>query len=53
MSITGNNAKGEVLHERELRRRWAGAEKIAIVAETYESGVTIRLVARRLGVAPN
>jgi putative transposase len=37
----------------ERRRRWAAAEKIAIVAETYESGVTVSLVARRHGVAPN
>ncbi len=53
MSMTGNNAKGEVLHGPERRRRWAAAEKIAIVAETYEPGVTVSLVARRHGVAPN
>ena len=53
MSMTGNNAKGEVLHGPERRRRWAAAEKVAIVAETYEPGVTVSLVARRHGVAPN
>lgn len=51
MSMTGNNAKGEVLHGPERRRRWAAAEKIAIVAETYEPGVTVSLVARRHGCA--
>ena len=53
MSMTGNNAKSEVLLGPERRRRWAAAEKIAIVAETYESDVTVSLVARRHGVAPN
>jgi transposase len=53
VSMTGNNAKGGVLHGPERRRRWAAAEKIAIVAETYEPGVTVSLVARRHGVAPN
>ena len=53
MSMTGNNAKGEVLHGAERRRRWTAAEKVAIVAETYEPGVTVSLVARRHGVAPN
>ena len=53
MSMTGNNGKGEVLHGPERRRRWAAAEKIAIVAETYEPGVTVSLVARRHDIAPN
>jgi transposase len=51
VSMTGNNGKGEVLHGPERRRRWAAAEKIAIVAETYEPGVTVSLVVRRHGVA--
>jgi transposase len=51
--MTGNNPKSEVLHGPERRRRWAAAEKIAIVAETHEPGVTVSLVARRHGVAPN
>jgi transposase-like protein len=53
VSMTGNNAKSEVLRGPERRRRWAAAEKISIVAETYESDVTVSLVARRHGVAPN
>jgi transposase-like protein len=50
VSMTGNNAKSEVLRGPERRRCWAAAEKIAIVAETYESDVTVSLVARRRGV---
>lgn len=53
MLMTGNNPKSEVLRGPERRRRWAAAEKIAIVAETHEPGVTVSLVARRHGVAPN
>ena len=53
MSMIGNDPKSEVLRGPERRRRWAAAEKIAIVAETHEPGVTVSLVARRHGVAPN
>ena len=53
MSMTGSNAKSEVLRGPERRRRWAASEKIAMVAETHEPGVTVSLVARRHGVAPN
>ncbi len=53
MSMTGNIPKSEVLNGPERRRRWAPAEKVAIVTETYEPGVTVSLVARRHGIAPN
>ena len=53
MSMTGHISKSEVLAGPERRRRWAPAEKLAIVAETHEPGVTVSLVARRHGVAPN
>lgn len=53
MSMTGSNPKGEVLTGPERRRRWSAAEKMAMVAETYEAGTTVSLVARRHGVAPN
>ena len=52
MTMTGNRDKGEVLG-RERRRRWSAAEKVAMVAETYEPGATVSLVARRNGIAPN
>lgn len=53
MSMTGNNPNIEVLSGPERRRRWSAAEKVAIVAETYEPGMTVSLVARRHGIAPN
>lgn len=53
MTMTGNIPKGEVLSGPERRRRRTPAEKLAIVAETYEPGVTVSLVARRHGIAPN
>ena len=35
------------------RRRWTAAEKVAIVRETYEPGMSVSLVARRHGVNAN
>ena len=52
MNSTGNRDKGELLGP-ERRRRWSAAEKIAMVAETYEPGTVVSLVARRHGIAPN
>lgn len=43
----------EVVTSVERRRRWAPAEKRAIVQETYEPGMTVSLVARKHGIAPN
>jgi transposase len=43
----------EILDGPERRRRWTTAEKLEMVQETYEPGVTVSLVARRRGVAPN
>jgi len=37
----------------ERRRRWSAAEKLAMVRETYEPGMTVSLVARRHGINPN
>ena len=37
----------------ERRRRWLVAEKLEMVAETREPGVTVSLIARRRGVSPN
>ena len=53
MSMTGTNSKSEVLPGPERRRRWTPAEKLALVAETYEPGMSVSLVARRHGIAPN
>lgn len=53
MSMTGSNPKSEVLNGPERRRRRTPAEKLALVAETEQPGVTVSLVARRHGIAPN
>lgn len=53
MFMTGHNPKSEVLSGPERRRRRTPAEKLAIIAETMEPGMTVSLVARRHGIAPN
>ena len=52
MDMTSSKVKSEVLGQ-ERRRRWSASEKVAIVAETYEAGATVSLVARRNGLSPN
>lgn len=42
-----------VVTQTERRRRWAPAEKHAIVMETYEPGKTVSYVARIYGIAPS
>lgn len=37
----------------ERRRRWSAAEKVSMVRETYEPGMTVSLVARGHGINPN
>jgi len=51
--MTHTNPPIDILSGPERRRRWTAAEKVAIVNETYEPGVTVSLVARRHGNAPN
>lgn len=51
--MTNTNPPIDILSGPERRRRWTAAEKVAIVQETYEPGVTVSLVARRHGIAPN
>jgi transposase len=46
------NKEGEVLSA-ERRRRWSAAEKVGMVRETFEPGLTVSLVARRHGINPN
>jgi len=53
VSMTSSDLKSEVLNGPERRRRRTAAEKLVIVAETHEPGVTVSLVARRHGIAPN
>lgn len=52
--MTGHHVpRPEILAEPQRRRRWSAAEKLAIIEETYEPGVTVSLVARRHGIQPN
>src|SRR2546430_14628123 len=43
----------EIITSVQRRRRWTAAEKVRMVEETFEPGMTESLVARRHGVAPN
>ena len=51
--MTNTSPPIDILSGPERRRRWTAAEKVAIVNETYEPGVTVSLVARRHGIALN
>jgi len=42
----------EIITSVQRRRRWTASEKVRIVEETFEPGMTVSLVARRHGVAP-
>ena len=53
MSMTGNIDRVEVITSVQRRRRWSAEEKAAIVQETYAPGLSVSLVARRHGIAPN
>jgi transposase len=43
----------EVITSVPRRRRWTASEKVRMVEETFEPGMTVSLVAHRHGVAPN
>ncbi len=53
MTMTGNNDRIEVITSVQRRRRWSAEEKVAIVQETYSPGMSVSMVARRHGIAPN
>ena len=53
VSMTGKIENVEVITSVQRRRRWSAEEKAAIVQETYAPGMSISLVARRHGIAPN
>jgi transposase len=43
----------EVITSVQRRRRWSAEEKARMVQETYAPGMTVSLVARQHGIAPN
>ena len=53
MSMTGKIDRIEVITSVQRRRRWSAEEKARIVEETYVPGMSVSLVARQHGIAPN
>jgi transposase len=53
VSMTGKIEQVEVITSVQRRRRWSAEEKAEIVQETYAPGMSVSLVARRHGIAPN
>ena len=51
--MTSRNSKEPEVLGSERRRRWSASEKLSMVRETYEPGMTVSLVARKHGVNPN
>jgi transposase len=53
VSMTNPADRVEIITAVQRRRRWTASEKLRMVEETFEPGMTVSLVARRHGVAPN
>ena len=53
MSMTNPTNQIEIITSVQRRRRWAASEKVRMVEETFAPGMTVSLVARQNGVAPN
>jgi transposase len=51
--MTGKIDRIEVITSVQRRRRWSAEEKARIVQETYAPGMSVSLVARQHGIAPN
>lgn len=49
---SAKNKEVEVLAV-QRRRRWTASEKLSMVRQTYEPGMSVSLVARQHGVNPN
>jgi transposase len=53
VSMTSSYPKAEILTGPVRRRRWSVAEKLEMVAESRQAGITVSLVARRRGISPS
>jgi transposase len=53
MDMTGSNPTVEVITSVQRRRRFAPAEKEAMVRETYVPGATVSYIARKHGISPS
>ena len=51
MSMTNPTNRVEIITSVQRRRRWTASEKVRMVGETFEPGMTVSLVARQHGVA--
>src|SRR5262245_52608966 len=51
--MTNSTDRVEIITSVQRRRRWTAPEKVRMVEETFEPGMTIRLMARRHGVTPS
>ena len=47
MSMTNSSDRVEIITSVQRRRRWTAPEKVRMVEETFEPGMTVSLVARR------
>ena len=53
VNMTEKIDRVEVITSVQRRRRWSAEEKARMVQETYAPGMTVSLVARQHGIAPN
>ena len=53
MSMTGKIDRVEVVTSVQRRRRWSAEEKARMVQETYAPGMSVSVIARQHGIAPN
>jgi transposase len=47
------SSRVEVITSVQRRRRWSAAEKVRLVEECLESGMSVSFVARRAGISPS
>jgi transposase len=51
--MTNTSDRIEIITSVQRRRRWTAAEKMRLVEATFAPGMTVSLVARQNGIAPN
>src|SRR4028119_918294 len=51
--MTNTSDRIEIITSVQRRRRWTAAEKMRFVEQTFAPGMTVSLVARQNGIAPN
>ena len=51
--MTEIKEKIHIITSTERRRRWSSEEKRSIVQETYQSGMSVSLIARKYGIFPS